>query len=273
MDERPIGVFDSGIGGLTVAARIRAAMPSEDLVYFGDTARLPYGSKSAETVTRFSREIAHFLLRRQVKAIVVACNSASALALDVLGREVPVPVVGVIDPGAEAALAHTRTGRVGVIGTRATIRSDAYRRALTGRRADVEVTQVATPLFVHLVEEGWVEGDVPDRVAAAYLDELAASGVDTVILGCTHYPLLVQVVARALGDAVTLVDSAEETARALRLLLDERGLRSSASGSGRLVCHASDVTEGFPSLAERFLGHSLDAVHAVEQSDLPWYER
>jgi glutamate racemase len=273
MDERPIGVFDSGIGGLTVVARIRSTLPGEDLIYFGDTARLPYGSKSRETVTRFSREIAHFLLRRRVKAIVVACNSASALALDVLSREAPVPVVGVIEPGAEAALAQTRRGRIGVIGTRATIRSDAYRRALTARRGDIEVTQVATPLFVHLVEEGWVEGDVPDRVARHYLDELARGDVDTVILGCTHYPLLAEVVGRALGEGVALVDSAEETAREVATLLEKQGLRADPSRLGRLECHASDVTEGFPALAERFLGHPLDEVHAVEQSDLPWYER
>jgi glutamate racemase len=273
VDNRPIGIFDSGIGGLTVVARVTAMLPNEEIIYFGDTARLPYGSKTGETVTRFSREIARFLLRRNVKAVVVACNTASALALETLQRELPVDVLGVISPGADAACARTRSGRIGVIGTRATIRSGAYRRALLERRQDLVICEVATPLFVHLVEEGWTSGEIPGRIARHYLGELVDAGVDTVILGCTHYPLLAGMLADALGAEAALIDSAEETARALARVLERRRLAADRSGGGGLTCYASDVAEGFATLGARFLGRPLDRVEHVEQSDLPWFER
>lgn len=272
MDPRPIGVFDSGVGGLTVVARILDRLPHERVVYFGDTARLPYGSKSAETVTRFSREITRFLLRQDVKAIVVACNSASAMALPAIAPRLDVLTVGVIEPGADAAVKHTKTGTVGVIGTSATVRSGAYRDALRSRRPDVDVRQVATPLFVHLVEEGWVAGDVPRRVARHYLAELAESDADTVILGCTHYPLLRPIIAGEVAGA-TLVDSADETASELARQLEARDLLAAPEQNGALVCYASDVTEGFARLGEPFLGRKLPPVQLVEQSDLPWYDR
>lgn len=273
MDARPIGIFDSGIGGLTVVARVLEALPTEHVLYFGDTARLPYGSKSPETVTRFSREIAHFLLRRDVKAIVVACNSASAVALEVLRRELPVEVIGVVEPGARAACARTKTGRVGVIGTQATIRSTAYRRALEQIKSGLEIHEVATPLFVHLVEEDWIEGEVPERVATHYLSSLRDAGVDTLILGCTHYPLLAPMLARVLGGSVSLVDSAAETAHELARVLETTELAAGARARGGLSCFASDVADGFARVGARFLGRELPQVDVVEQSDLPWYER
>ncbi len=274
MNERPIGVFDSGIGGLTVVAAIRRTLPNERVLYFGDTARLPYGNKSVDTVTRFSREITRFLVRRDVKALVVACNSASAMALGTLARELTIPVLGVIEPGATAALARTRTGRVGVIGTSATVRSNAYREALTARRADVAVVQVATPLLVHLVEEGWVDGDVPRRVVEHYLTPFGEGRVDTVILGCTHYPLLTGTIASVLDANVELVDSAGETANALERLVREHDLAApDRVGGGELECFASDAATDFARLGERFLGHPLHSVRTVEQSDVPWYER
>ncbi len=273
MDNRPLGIFDSGIGGLTVVSRVMAALPGERILYFGDTARLPYGNKSQETVTRFSREISRFLLRRDAKAIVVACNSASALAIDALRRELPVEVLGVIEPGAAAAVNRTRNGRVGVIATLATTRSGAYRRALDAVRPGLVVREVATPLFVHLVEEGWTEGDVPMRVAHHYLDGLIASDVDTIILGCTHYPLMTPLLSGLLGPSVALVDSADETAKALSERLAGAGLLAESGRKGGLTCFASDVPEDFIRLGERFLGRPLDEVYAVEQSDLPWFER
>lgn len=273
MDKRPIGVFDSGIGGLTVVHAIRERLPGEHIVYFGDTARLPYGNKTAATVTRFSREIVRFLLLRDVKAIVVACNTASSLALDTLTRESPVDVLGVIEPGAAAAVAASREGRIGVIGTRATIASGAYRTAIQRMQPDATVTEVATPLFVHLVEEGWIEGDVPERVADHYLSRLRGDGVDTVILGCTHYPLLRRLVAHTLGEGVTLVDSARETAAVLERALDARHVRSDSPGAGTLRVYASDTPDEMRRLSERFLEQPVETVHAVEQSDVPWYER
>jgi len=271
--ERPIGVFDSGIGGLTVVSRMQHVLPTEHLVYFGDTARLPYGSKSRDTVTRFSGEIARFLLRRDVKGIVVACNTASSLALPSLIAELPIEVVGVIEPGALAALAKTRSGRIGVIGTVATVRSNAYVEALKARREGLDIVQIATPLFVHLVEEGWTTGDVPARVVEHYLADLRRARVDTVILGCTHYPLLAPLIASVLGPDITLVDSADETARHVERRLAERSLLATRKERGDLVCYASDRVEDFLRLSERFLGHPLPEVHFVEQSDTPWYER
>jgi glutamate racemase len=254
-------------------SRIQEVLPNERIVYFGDTARLPYGSKSRDTVTRFSREIARFLVRRDVKALVVACNTASSLALPTLAQELPIDVLGVIEPGASAALARTHNGHIGVIGTVATVRSGAYAEALRARRAGVHVVQVATPLFVHLVEEGWVSGDIPERVAGHYLGELRRAGVDTVILGCTHYPLLASVIGSVLGPGITLVDSADETARHLQSLLTDRSLLSPSTSRGELVCYASDRVEDLLRFGQRFLGHALDTATFVEQSDTPWYER
>lgn len=259
MKSRPIGIFDSGIGGLTVFQAISRRMPDENLVYFGDMARVPYGSKSRETVTRYSLEVARFLERRRIKALVVACNTSSALALDRVARELSVPVLGVITPGAEAAAEATRAGRVGIIGTEATIASGAYTAALKARLPGVRVTALACPLFVPLVEEGWWGHAATALVARRYLSALKNSGIDTLILGCTHYPLLKGVVRRVMGPRVTLIDSAEQTAlETERLLLSLDLRRGRGRGSRRFF--VSDAPQRFAALARRLLGVRIGKV-------------
>ena len=222
--EKPIGVFDSGIGGLTVAREIMRQMPNERIVYFGDTARVPYGSKSSETVTRYSRQIVRFLMEQKVKAIAVACNTASAYALPEIETECPVPVIGVIRPGAKTAVSCTKNGRIGVIGTRATISSGTYKAYIRRIMPEAEVFGQACPLFVPLVEEGLWEDPVTDEIARRYLASLLDSRIDTLIMGCTHYPLIRRTLARAAGENVTLINPAYETAIELRRLLGEKGL-------------------------------------------------
>src|SRR5450432_3478873 len=217
--ERPIGVFDSGVGGLTVVRALHELLPNETIFYLGDTARVPYGGKSAATVERYSLEIAEILLEENCKTIVVACNTASALALSKLEETSPVPVTGVIRPGAAAAVEATRNGHIGVICTRATIKSGAYERALCSLNSDVQISARACPLFVPLIEEGWLESEITDRVIAHYLEPLVGQGIDTLILGCTHYPLLREAIGRFLSSSVKLVDSAQNCARAVMELL------------------------------------------------------
>jgi glutamate racemase len=261
MDSRPIGIWDSGLGGLTVAREVAARLPAERILYFGDTARVPYGSKGEETVRRFARENSAFLLEQEVKLMVVACNTASALALSVLREELPVPVLGVIEPGAEAAVAATRSGIVGVIGTPATVASGAYSAALLGLRGGLSVEARACPLFVPLVEEGWLDHAATRLVAEEYLAPLKEAGVDTLVLGCTHYPLLSPLLTELMGDGVRLVDSAEETAKAVAGLLEAGdGL---ADGEGALNCFVSDLPLRFRQVGERFLGHGIDSVSLV----------
>lgn len=277
--ERPIGVFDSGIGGLTVVREILRQLPAEDVIYFGDSARVPYGGKSAETVTRFSIENTHFLARRGIKFLVVACNTASALALSVLQRRFDVPMIGVIVPGAREAVRRTTGRKIGVIGTTGTIGSKAYERAIAEIGAGYTIEGAACPLFVPLAEEGWTEGDVPLRIARTYLEPLRGSGVDTVILGCTHYPLLRSVIAEALGKEITLVDTAEATVAEARRELAELGLlRDGSTGvapvaKGNRRFFLSDVPVRFREVGGRFLGEPIDDLTWVEQSEIPWYER
>jgi glutamate racemase len=259
-----IGIFDSGVGGLTVVHALLGALPHEDLVYLGDTGRYPYGTKSAETVTRYSVENVEFLAAKGLKLLVVACNSASAVALDALAARFPAPMVGVIEPGARAALARTRTGRVGVIGTEATIASGAYTRALRALRPSLEIYTRACPLLVPLAEEGWTEGPVARAVAETYLATLQGSGIDTLVLGCTHYPLLRGVIAEVMGPDVALVDSAEETARAVTALLEARGL-ARREGTGRASFFVTDVPDRFVRIGQRFLGARLESAVRVER--------
>ncbi len=262
-----IGVFDSGVGGLTVVAALRRRLPRESILYLGDTARLPYGSKSPATVTRYTRRNVDFLAQRGVKAVVVACNTASALALPEL--ELAVPVWGVIEPGAERAAAVSR-GRVGVIATEATVRSDAYATALRRLRPGLEISSRACPLFVPLVEEGWHDDPVTEQVASRYLAPLLAGGIDTLVLGCTHYPLLAPVLARVAGPGVRLVDSAEAVAEAVAAGLVARGLAHTGgpgdgAPAGLRVC-VTDAGQGFQTLARRILGTpelSLEWVEVV----------
>lgn len=256
----PIGVFDSGLGGLTVFKALARRMPGESLVYFGDTAHVPYGSKSPEAVTRYSVEIARFLAAKGIKLLVVACNTSSAVALPAIRRAVKVPVVGVIEPGARAALSATRGGRVGVIGTEATVRSDAYPRALKSLRARVKTVSQACPLFVPLVEEGWWRGRITEEVARRYLAPLRRARVDTLILGCTHYPYLKPVLARVMGARVRLIDSAEETALQTELSLEKAGLRAPAGRRVRRDFYASDAPERFRRLARRMLDRAVAEV-------------
>jgi glutamate racemase len=259
-DPRPIGVFDSGIGGLTVLKALWERLPNESTLYLGDTARVPYGTKSAEVVTRYTEQNARFLIERDIKLLVVACNTASAVALPHLERRLQVPVLGVISPGAQAAAERSRSGRIGVIGTAGTIRSGAYARALEAVRPGVEVVGKACPLFVALAEEGWVSGEVPRLVAREYLAELKDAGVDTLVLGCTHYPLLKPLLHTLLGADVRLIDSAEETAAETARVLAEAGLDApnDARPTYRFVC--SDDPARFLTLGQRFLGGAIDHV-------------
>ena len=255
----PIGVFDSGLGGLTVAHAIMRQLPTESLVYFGDTARVPYGPKSPDTVRRYSREIAAFLLDQGVKAIVVACNTATAHALPALRQELDVPVIGVVEPGARAAAAATRSGRIGVIATEGTIRSGAYVRAIHDAAPDARVTALACPLFVPLVEEGWTEHAASRLIAREYLSPFVRDDVDTLVLGCTHYPLLKHLIAEVVGPGVRLIDSAEETAADTRRMLQEFALASPAAAAAyRFV--ASDDPQQFLALGQRFFGDTIERV-------------
>jgi glutamate racemase len=256
-----IGVFDSGVGGLTVVSALRQRLPGESILYLGDTARLPYGSKSPATVTRYTRRNVDFLLARGVKAIVIACNTASALALPELDS--PVPTWGVIAPGAAKAAAVSR-GRVGVIATAATVRSGAYTAALHRERADLAVESQACPLFVPLVEEGWVDDAITEEIAGRYLAPLLAARIDTLVLGCTHYPLLSSVLARVAGPGVTLVDSAAAVAESVAHGLAERNLDSHQGTPSLRLC-VTDGGDSFQQLAGRILGPgaSLEWVDVV----------
>ncbi|MBX6363113.1 MAG: glutamate racemase [Gemmatimonadetes bacterium] len=260
----PIGVFDSGVGGLTVVREILSRLPAEPIVYFGDTARVPYGPKSPDIVRRYAREAAAFLLSRGVKAIVVACNTATAAAADTLAAELDVPVLGVIEPGARAAVAATRTGRIGVIGTVGTIRSGAYDHALRRRLPEARVYAQPCPLLVPLAEEGLVDGDAARLIAEGYLDPLRALDIDVLVLGCTHYPLLRPLIARIMGPAVALVDPGAETAAELHGVLERRGLLRGAATPPAHLFVASDAPLRFRELAGRFLGRPVTEVERVD---------
>ena len=256
----PIGVFDSGVGGLTVVREIMRQIPNEKIIYFGDTARVPYGSKSKETVTRFSKQIVRFLNTFQVKTIVVACNTASAYALDELERESDIPIIGVVKPGTRAASEVTRNGRIGVIATEATIGSGIYSQYIAELNRDVTVYGQACPLFVPLVEEGlWVD-PVTDEIAKRYLTELIDLNIDTLILGCTHYPLIRSTLARIMGEGVTLVNPAYETAIELRELLGQRGLlgdHAPALGENQYQFYVSDMADKFKNFANSIIKYGI----------------
>ncbi|MFH1830992.1 MAG: glutamate racemase [Pseudomonadota bacterium] len=260
----PIGIFDSGIGGLTVFAAVRKLLPHESIIYLGDTARVPYGTKSAETVVRYARECADFLMERKVKAIVVACNTASAYALPHLADSFDVPVLGVVEPGCEAALEITKKRAVGVIGTAGTIASNAYGSLLKSKDPNVRVVSRACPLFVPLVEEGWVDNDVTSASAERYLKGLREEGIDALILGCTHYPLLTKTIAKHMGDAIKLVDSAEATACALEKLLSEKGLVAKQGNMPKHHLYVTDLPARFETIAHKFLKGDLPQVSRVD---------
>jgi glutamate racemase len=250
---KPIGVFDSGIGGLTVVKALRELLPNENIFYLGDTARVPYGNKSAETVERYALELAKMLIAENAKLLVVACNTVSSVAIPKLRANVSVPVIGVIEPGANAAIAMTRNRHVGVIGTRATIRSGAYENALRALNTHVRVTSVACPLLVPLIEEGLLHDKLTDLTIERYLNPMANDGIDTLVLGCTHYPLLTNAIGSSLGDKVQIVDSAMNCAKAVKDLLDRQSLATTSSSSGKLHVALTDS-------ADHFLGIARDAL-------------
>lgn len=260
LKDAPIGVFDSGFGGLTVVREIMRQIPNEKIVYFGDTARVPYGSKSKETVTRFSRQITRFLQTQNVKTIVVACNTASAYALNELEKEIDIPMIGVVKPGAKVAADVTKNGKVGVIATNATIGSEIYTTYIKQLKPEVSVTGKACPLFVPLVEEGLLEDPVTDEIASRYLLELIDIDIDTLILGCTHYPLIRNTIQRVVGDKVTLVNPAYETARELKLLLEEKDILQDKKpdlGENRYQFFVSDGAEKFKTFANSILKYGI----------------
>ena len=262
MNKAPLGVFDSGIGGLTVARALFERLPRESVIYFGDTARVPYGPKSPDTVRRYSGEILNFLLGRGVKAVVVACNTSTAHALPYLKERSSVPVVGVIEPGARAAVAATTTGTIGVIGTAGTVASGAYERAIKALRPDAKVHSQACPLFVPLVEEGWFEHPAAELIAREYLEPLKRARVDVLVLGCTHYPLLKPLLSRVMGAEVRLVDSAEETAKTVSQELERLGLLANG-GSHEHRFVVSDDEPHFRKVGALFLGEKLKQVEVV----------
>jgi len=259
----PLGVFDSGIGGLTVARAVFERLPHESVIYFGDTARVPYGPKSPETVRRYSGEILAYLVQRGVKALVVACNTISAQALDFLTERSPVPLVGVIEPGARAAVQGTQSGKIGVIGTAGTIASGAYERAIKRLRSEVSVCVQACPLFVPLVEEGWFDHPATELIAREYVAPLERAAVDVLVLGCTHYPLLKPLLARVLGPRVALVDSAEETAKVVAHELARRDLAAPPTNHPTHRFVVSDDEPHFRRVGARFLGEKLQHVEVV----------
>jgi glutamate racemase len=259
-DSRPIGVFDSGIGGLTVVKALRDLLPNENISYLGDTARVPYGPKSPETVQRYALELAEMLVKKNAKTMVVACNTVSSVALPLLKEKFPLSVVGVIEPGARAALQATRNRHIGVIGTRATIRSGAYERALRAADNGVQVSSRACPLLVPLIEEGLLDDEVTDRVIARYLEPLLSEGIDTLVLGCTHYPLLTDAITRALNAEIMVVDSAQNCARVVQEMLDQKLLRAASQNRGELHVALTDAADNFLNVARDALQLSFGEI-------------
>ncbi len=257
-----LGIFDSGIGGLTVYREVRQTLPGADIHYFGDTARVPYGTKSADTVTRYALQICSYLHARGVDAVVAACNTASAYAIEVLKNVLPIPVFGVVTPGADAAVRSTSNGVIGVIGTRGTVSSGAYQRAITELDPEIKVVAAQCPLFVPLVEEGWLLDPITQEVAVRYLEPLMDEGVDTLVLGCTHYPLLKEVISMVMGHEVTLIDSARETAVRLKNYLDDNGFVDE-TGAGTDLFEVTDLPQRFVDVGQSFLDRELENVQQV----------
>ncbi|MBI1911354.1 MAG: glutamate racemase [Deltaproteobacteria bacterium] len=263
----PIGVFDSGIGGLTVLREITRLLPNENTIYLGDTARVPYGSKSKETVERYSFEVANFLIKHDIKLLVAACNTASAYAVPKLKRELKIPVLGVIEPGAKAAVSVTSHNKIGVIGTEGTIRSSAYCTAIKSVNPEVSTFTKACPLFVPLVEEGWANDEVTALVAERYLCDLKDSGIDTLVLGCTHYPLLKETIASVMGSAVTLIDSAASTAAEVKRILSESNMFNAKTGQAKHRFFVTDSPERFLTVGRRFFGDNLSEAELAQLTE------
>ena len=263
--QAPIGVFDSGVGGLTVAREIMRNLPSERIVYFGDTARVPYGSKSKEIVLKFSRQIVRFLQLQDVKAIVVACNTASALALEEIKKEIDIPIIGVVEPGAKVAASVTKNKKIGLIGTKGTVHSKLYPEIIHRYDKEIQVFGQPCPLFVPLVEEGWLKDSVTFEVAGRYLRKLMEQDIDTLILGCTHYPLLRSTLREIVGEKVTLVNPAYETARELKQLLAEKGLTNiqSQEEARKYQFYVSDQADKFMRFADSILPFDVNTTKKI----------
>ena len=264
LHRRPIGVFDSGIGGLTVAKSLFELLPNENIIYLGDTARLPYGTKSKETVILYSIECLKFLLSKNVKMVVVACNSSSSVAVPFLQKITKIPVIGVIEPGSTAAVNKTVNNKIGVIGTMGTIKSNAYKKQVTKYRKDVEIFSQACSLFVQLAEDGWTDNKIAELTAKEYLSGLKEKGVDTVILGCTHYPILKNTIRKVLGKNIELIDSGEETAKEVKNILHRKKLLNTQKKKGYHKFFVTDFPNNFKLISERFLGRKISEVKKVK---------
>ncbi len=263
-NRKPIGVFDSGIGGLTVLREILTELPLESTIYLGDTARVPYGIRSPETVRRYSFENTRFLSSKGIKMLVVACNTVSAVSLEAIKESVSIPVIGVIEPGAKAAVTATRNKRVGVIGTSATIRSGSYVKAIQSTDSSIEVFSLPCPLFVPLVEEGWTDGPIVEMTAERYLMEVRKKGIDTLVLGCTHYPLLKKVLSKIMGPDVKLIDSAIETAAEIKKTLGGLSLLNQTSAEAAREFYVTDSPDKFIEIGERFIGRKIEFIKKIE---------
>lgn len=263
MKTAPIGVFDSGVGGLTVAREIMRQLPDENIIYFGDTARVPYGSKSKDTIIRFSRQIIRFLRTKEVKAIVIACNTASAFALDAVQKEFDIPIIGVIVPGARAAVQETRNRNIGVVGTEGTIRSQMYSRVIQEMQADISVIGKPCPLFVPLVEEGFAKHPITEQVIDIYLKDMKTSDIDTMILGCTHYPLLRSGIMKYLGERVHIVNPAYETAMDLKHLLQDKKIANIKGNVVKYEFYVSDAAEKFKTFANSILPYNVETIQQI----------
>lgn len=263
-NSNPIGIFDSGVGGLTVAKKLFQLLPNENVIYFGDTGRYPYGPRSKGIVKKFSFQNVNFLLRQRVKFIVVACNTASAFALEELRKNYDIPLIGVVEPGATAAIKATRNGKIGVIGTVGTIDSKAYQKTIHRQAPQLKVCSIPCPLFVSLAEEGYINKDATHLIALEYLKPLIKKEVDTLVLGCTHYPLLKKAISRIMGEKVKLIDSAEETAKKVQSLLKHQGLLRNSVGKSFRKFYVSDVPDKFVEVGERFLKGRITDVKRID---------
>jgi len=265
MDNRPIGIFDSGVGGLTVMREVMEQLPYENIIYLGDTARIPYGSKSEQTIRKYANQCSSFLKSKDVKTIVIACNTASSIALEHVQKNFDLPIIGVIDPGARSAAEATETGRIGVI---ATINSNAYQAKIMEYLHDAEVIGIPCPLFVPIVEEGWEYSNVAELTAEKYLEELIEHEVDTLVLGCTHYPILRHTIKKVVGSGVKLVNPAFETARDLKKLLAEKNMLNENYGKARYEYYASDAPERLRRIGGNFLKKEIDNLYEIAIDNL-----